>query len=220
MAPSNSKEEIRRFLTPGMKLNVSFEFGPDDKMARPATFIGLKDKHFVIIEIAEKDKEEFVLRKLENTDVVVRGIADTELGHIVAFKSSILTTIAKPAFLLFLRIPSNFATKPVREHVRYKVALSGMLTHNGNQYQGNLTDFSVSGCGFTTLVEPEFTKGAFVKVESTLNRFISADNGCHIASVRKMPNGWFVGITFEQEVRMTSELKRELLELSFKAGQA
>lgn len=84
-----------------MKLNVSFEFGPDDKMARPATFIGLKDKHFVIIEIAEKDKEEFVLRKLENTDVVVRGIADTELGHIVAFKSSILTTIAKPAFLLF-----------------------------------------------------------------------------------------------------------------------
>lgn len=104
----------------------------------------------------------------------------------------------------------------MREHVRYKVALNGMLTHNGNQYQGNLIDFSVSGCGFTTLVEPEFAKGAFVKVESTLNRFISADNGCHIASVRKMPNGWFVGISFEQEVRMTSELKRELLELSLK----
>lgn len=211
-----TKEDIPRFVKPGMRLNATFEFGPQDTMTLPAFFIGLKKSQYLLIEVTDKD--DFVLRKLENVDVILRGIADTDLGHVVAFKTSVLSVATKPDFLLFLRFPATLVTKPIREHQRYKIDLSGTINHDGNLYEGKMSDFSISGCGFITLVEPEFHKGQVVKVESTLNRFLSANNPAKIANIRKMANGWSVGIKYEKPVLLSKELKRELLELSFHAG--
>ncbi|HAS6065406.1 TPA: flagellar brake protein [Vibrio vulnificus] len=216
MPSTYTKDDIPRFVKPGMRLNATFEFGPQDSLTLPAFFVGLKAGQYLIIDLA--DKEELLLRKLDNVDVILRGIADTELGHVVAFKTSVLSTISKPDFLLFLRFPATLATKPIREHERYKIDLACTLNHNGNLYEGRMSDFSLSGCAFFTLVEPEFKKGDIVKLESTLNRFLSADNGAKVASIRKLANGWSIGIKFETSVLLSRELKRELLELSFHAG--
>ncbi|HAS6346704.1 flagellar brake protein [Vibrio sp. IRLE0018] len=216
MPATYTKEDIPRFVKPGMRLNATFEFGPQDSLTLPAFFVGLKHAQYLIIEVV--DKEDFVLRKLENADVILRGIADTELGHVVAFKTSVLSVITKPDFLLFLRFPTALATKPIREHERYKIDLQGTLNHDGNLYEGRMSDFSLSGCGFITLAQPEFHKGEIVKVETPLNRFLSADNPAKVASIRKLANGWSVGIKYEKPVLLSKELKRELLELSFHAG--
>ncbi|ELP5727180.1 flagellar brake protein [Vibrio vulnificus] len=216
MPSTYTKDDIPRFIKPGMRLNATFEFGPKDSLTLPAFFVGLKAGQYLIIDVV--DKEDFVLRKLENADVILRGIADTELGHVVAFKTSVLSVITKPDFLLFLRFPAALATKPIREHERYKIDLHGTLNHDGNLYEGRMSDFSLSGCGFITLAQPEFHKGEIVKVETPLNRFLSADNPAKVASIRKLANGWSVGIKYEKPVLLSKELKRELLELSFHAG--
>ncbi|QLK49045.1 flagellar brake protein [Vibrio owensii] len=218
MPSTHTKDELNKFLKTGMRLSINFEFGQDEKYIYAATYLGLKENAYIILDIPTRLLEEQALRKLSNVDVIIRGVSDTDLGHVVAFKTSVLMNLVRPSPLLFIRIPATFATKPVREHERYKLQLDCAIDHMSNKYDGCLVDFSLSGCGISTLIEPEFAVGDRITIESPLSGYIDEDNRCSIANIKKLQKGWIVGVKFAEPLDMTEALKNELLEQSFSAS--
>ncbi|WP_045370573.1 PilZ domain-containing protein [Vibrio campbellii] len=218
MPSTHTNDELHKFLKTGMRVSINFEFGPEEKYIYAATYLGLKENAYIILDIPTRLLEEQALRKLNNVDVVIRGVSDTDLGHVVAFKTSVLMNLLRPSPLLFVRIPATFATKPVRGHERYKLQLACTIDHMSNRYESNLVDFSLSGCGISTLIEPEFAVGDTITIESPLSGYIDEENRCSVANIKKLQKGWIVGVKFAEPLNMTDDLKNELLEHSFSAS--
>ncbi|BDR15784.1 flagellar brake protein [Vibrio sp. STUT-A11] len=215
MPATHTKDELSHFLKPGTKLSIEMELGPQKSSSYSTTYLGCKENAYLIIDIPTRLVEDHAIRRLNNADVVIRGVSDTELGHVVAFKSSVLMHIVHPSPLLFVRLPKTFATKPVREFERYKLKMGCTIDHKGNLYTGSLIDFSLAGIGITTLIEPEFQVGDNVTIASALSVYVGKDNDCLIANIKKLTKGWIIGIKFEKPIAMTDQLKISLLEQYF-----
>ncbi|CAK1815792.1 MULTISPECIES: PilZ domain-containing protein [Vibrio] len=210
--------ELFRYLKPGTKTAGVLEFGPDDSIQISTLYIGHKEDQYLILELTQKATEALTLRKLTNVDIIVRAITDTELGHIVAFKTNVLAHITSPAHLIFLRPPSNFATKPIREHERYKVRLSCEVTFDTLSLDATLIDFSASGCGIYLTQQSDIDVGWKIKVNSDLNEFLDDDLVYKVVSKKRQRQGWLLGVQFPEHLDMSDELKTLLLEQAFVAG--
>ncbi|MGR4999784.1 PilZ domain-containing protein [Vibrio celticus] len=210
--------ELFRYLKPGTKTAGVLEFGPDDSIQISTLYIGHKEDQYLILELTQKATEALTLRKLTNVDIIVRAITDTELGHIVAFKTNVLAHITSPAHLIFLRPPSNFATKPIREHERYKVRLSCEVTFDTLSLDATLVDFSASGCGIYLTQQSDIDVGWKIKVNSDLNEYLDDDLVYKVVSKKRQRKGWLLGIQFPENLDMSDELKTLLLEQAFVAG--
>ncbi|CDT61905.1 conserved hypothetical protein [Vibrio coralliirubri] len=210
--------ELFRYLKPGTKTAGVLEFGPDDSIQTSTLYIGHKEDQYLILELSQKATEALTLRKLTNVDIIVRAITDTELGHIVAFKTNVLAHITSPAHLIFLRPPSNFATKPIREHERYKVRLSCEVTFDTLSLDATLVDFSASGCGIYLTQQSDIDVGWKIKVNSDLNEYLNDDLVYKVVSKKRQRQGWLLGIQFPEHLDMSDELKTLLLEQAFVSG--
>ncbi len=210
--------ELFRYLKPGTKTAGVLEFGPDDSIQISTLYIGHKQDQYLILELSQKATEALTLRKLINVDTIVRAITDTELGHSVAFKTNVLAHITSPAQLIFLRPPSSFATKPIREHERYKVRLNCEVTFDTLSLDATLVDFSVSGCGIYLTQQSDIDVGWKIKVNSLLNEHLDSDLVYKVVSKKRQGQGWLFGIQFPEHLDMSDELKTLLLEQAFVAG--
>uniref|UniRef100_UPI0002482E50 PilZ domain-containing protein n=1 Tax=Vibrio ordalii TaxID=28174 RepID=UPI0002482E50 len=146
-----------------------------------------------------------------------RGICDTELGHILAFKTSIIRSISKPFGLLFIKFPNHFVTKAIREHERYKLSLPAIVYEGEHQLKGKLVDFSISGCALLIPSVHHLEKDMFIEIKSTLSPLLPQDLACQIVSVRQQGQGVLVGVKFLESIAMTAALKKEILERAFMA---
>ncbi|PTP63408.1 flagellar brake protein [Vibrio splendidus] len=210
--------ELFRYLKPGTKTAGVLEFGPDDSIQISTLYIGYKEDQYLILELAQKATQALTLRKLINVDIIVRAITDTELGHIVAFKTNVLAHITSPARLIFLRPPSSFATKPIREHERYKVRLSCEVTFDTLSLDATLVDFSASGCGVYITQQSDIDVGWKIQVNSVLSEYLDNEQVYNVVSKKRQGQGWLLGIQFPEHLDMSDELKTLLLEQAFVAG--
>ena len=210
--------ELFRYLKPGTKTAGVLEFGPDDSIQISTLYIGHKEEQYLVLELSQKATEALTLRKLINVDIIVRAITDTELGHIVAFKTNVLAHITSPAHLIFLRPPSSFATKPIREHERYKVRLSCEVTFDTLSLDATLVDFSVSGCGVYITHQSDIDVDWKIQVNSVLSEYLDSELIYNVVSKKRQGQGWLLGIQFPEHLDMSDELKTLLLEQAFVAG--
>ncbi|WP_394249858.1 PilZ domain-containing protein [Vibrio profundi] len=215
---TNQTQHLIKYLKPGTRVSAALQFGPDDSVSISATYVGIKHESYLLLDLSKLVVESLVLRKLENVDIIIRAITDTELGHIIAFKTSIICQISKPTHILFLRPPTNIATKPVREHERYKIDLECQLVSQSITYEGKLVDFSISGCGIYVTEDPDLNSKSKIEIHSKLNDLLPADIHYQVVRVTKKKGGWVVGIRYEQSIEMCQDLKREVLEQAFLAG--
>lgn len=111
MPATHTKDELSHFLKPGTKLSIEMELGPQKSSSYSTTYLGCKENAYLIIDIPTRLVEDHAIRRLNNADVVIRGVSDTELGHVVAFKSSVLMHIVHPSpcclFAYPRRLPQN-----------------------------------------------------------------------------------------------------------------
>ncbi|MEZ9442286.1 PilZ domain-containing protein [Vibrio sp. 10N.222.54.F12] len=210
--------ELFRYLKPGTKTVGVLEFGLDDSIQISTLYIGHKENQYLILELSKKATEALTLRKLINVDIIVRAITDTELGHIVAFKTTVLAHITSPAHLIFLRPPSSFANKPIREHERYKMRLSCEVTVDTLSLDATLVDFSASGCGIYLTQQSDIDVGWKIKVNSNVNEYLDDNLVYTVVSKKRQKQGWLLGIQFPQQLDMSDELKTLLLEQAFVTG--
>lgn len=211
---NDAATELVKLLIPGMRLSATIEFGPADQYPFNTHYIGCKANQFLIIDLPQKAKESLVMRKLNNAVIVIRGITNTKLGHIVAFKTSVISQISSPGHLIFLRMPQHFASKPIREHERYALDIPIEVKSNTISYKAAMVDFSVSGCAFFISGECELTKSSNIELDTPLNDLIPERLKYTIVGIQKEKKGHRFGIKFSEEIEMSDELKQELLEQS------
>ena len=215
--PNDNVEQLIPFLTPGLKFSINLEFGPHDTYAFNADYIGCKLGQYLIAEFPKKVQEVLVMRQVNNVEVVVRGITQSKLGHIIAFKSSILGSVNSPTGLLFLRMPKHFASKPIRSHERYSLDIPISIKSNTVSYEAIMLDFSVNGCAIFIKGENTLDTNSEIAVESELSALLPEALVYSIVSIEKQKQGHRFGIKFNQTIEMTSELKHALLEKTFLA---
>ncbi|WP_299692213.1 PilZ domain-containing protein [uncultured Vibrio sp.] len=214
----DKNSELFRYLKPGTKTAGVLEFGPNNSVQINALYIGYKEDQYLILELSQKAVEAVMLNKLNNVDIIVRAITNTELGHIIAFKTNVLAHITSPAHLIFLRPPSNFAAKPIREHERYKVDLNCEVTFDTLSLDATLVDLSVSGCGIYVQQQSDIDVGWKIKVHSVLNDCLDSELIYKVVSKKREGQGWLLGIQFSEHLDMSEELRMRLLEQAFVAG--
>lgn len=198
-----------------MRLSVTIKFGPKDEYSLHCNLIGMKDNQFLLLDLSQKSVEDLITRKTTNVGVVVRGITDTDLGHIIAFKSQIITVTSRPTWLMFIKLPYNFESKPIRANKRFKLKLPVAVTFEENIHKATLRDLSTSGCGiyFDNIIE--LTKESQITIEPKLEYFPKDSPLCHIVNIRRHNGGMLVGIRFESEIEIEDNLKYEILDLAF-----
>ncbi|NGZ13526.1 flagellar brake protein [Vibrio aestuarianus] len=216
--PNTNLIELLRLLKPGMKMMANIEFGPEDSYSFSTSVVGYKRDRYALLDMPTKVQEDLVMRKIVNVQVTLRGICDTEFGHILAFKSTIIRSMSKPIGLLFIRFPNHFVTKAIREHERYKLSLPATITDNERKIKAKLVDFSISGCALFITTTNDLEKETIINVKSALTPLLPSDLTSQIISIRSHENGYLVGVKFAQPIEMTPELKQEVLEHSFMAG--
>lgn len=212
---NHSTSEIKQYLEFGMRLSVTIKFGPNDEYNLQCNLVGVKENQFMLLDMNQKAVEDLITRKTSNVAVVVRGITDTELGHIIAFKTKIITIISRPTWLMFIRIPYNFESKPIRGNKRFKLNIPVVVSHQDIQVDGTLRDLSASGCGIYLNKTLEITKESVVTITPQLTHFPKDIPPCHIVNIRRHAGGLLIGIKFEKIVDIKDDLKYEILELSF-----
>ncbi|MGR5095806.1 PilZ domain-containing protein [Vibrio maritimus] len=200
-----------RFLKPGMKLSLTSVDNQQIK-GMAATLIGFKPSAFLIVDVSQVGSE--ALGELTDGDLVVRGLSDSSFGHVIAFRSRFISRADEPCQHLFLAAPSDFVSKPIREHSRYKLSVPCNLSFGQSAVEGKMVDFSLAGCGVYIEGPHDFCKGLALKVECPLNQFLPAGISFEVVTVKKQGKGTLLGIQFNQQVLMSNRLKTTLAELS------
>ncbi|WP_165313834.1 PilZ domain-containing protein [Vibrio ziniensis] len=215
---SSNISELDKYLQIGMKLSVSFQFGPNDSYDFTTSLVGHKTEQYLIIDLPNKALELLVMRKLSNVQTVVRGICSKDFGHIIAFKTSTYQSIRRPFNLLFLRPPKHFATKTIREHERYSISLPASINTLNSETSGIMVDLSISGCGIFVAGENELITDTRVDVRCEMITTLPDNICCHIVKISKEPKGHTIGIKFDETIDMSEEMRKEVLEHAFNAG--
>lgn len=211
-AKVNDAQRIKEYLEFGMKLSVTIKFGPKDEYSLQSNLIGMKENQFLLMDMSSKVVEDLITRKTNNVTVVVRGITDTELGDIIAFKSQIISVVSRPTWLMFIKIPYSFETKPIRANKRFKLNLPVSVSSGDDKFKATLRDLSASGCGIFIDQPVDLNKGMDVSIQPSLEHFPHTSPVCHIMSSRRYAGGTFLGIKFATEIELKDDLKYEILE--------
>jgi c-di-GMP-binding flagellar brake protein YcgR len=220
ISSEKNKLDLCHFLTPDMKMRVKVEFGPNDDHQFSTRLIGFKAYHYLILDYPSSAYHALVVRNLTNTKIVVRGMSDTDLGHIIAFNTSIIQRSNQPFPLLFVRMPRHFVTKPIRQHKRIKLSLPASIKNQegDKNIAGTLVDFSVSGCGVfinggvNSPKDNFLRKNLTVSIHSAITEAIGTDINTSIANVAHQANGQFIGLRFSQALPLNGPLKDVLFE--------
>ncbi len=220
-AASKAKENanlIRRHLMVGTKLNIELDFGPGDSYSLASTLIGVRHKHYFIVDMSSRQAQDLIMRRLENIDVVVKGVLPTKLGHVFAFRSQVICKISKPSWLLFIKIPRSYEVKAIREHKRLIIEQRIEFEHQGQTYKGTITDISAAGCGLMCERYVNLKNGDIV--EHKVNS--SDTEGIHhrlpdakVVNAKAMPDGGYLfGLEFVELIQKTSEVQADILMLA------
>lgn len=207
-----SRPDIKRYLTIGMKLSGMIRFGPDDEHRFHCSFIGMKDKQYLIFELGQKCMEELITRRTKDADVVIKGVADTEFGHIIAFRSQIIGIKPLTGWLMFVRYPVRTEIRQIRENKRLKVDIRAVLKLDKLRVSGKIVDLSISGCGVLVTAEPDIEIGAEVQIEPAIKHLPKTIPKCRIVNIRKGAEGTLLGIAFDHPVEVTEQLRLEVFE--------
>ncbi|WP_117234128.1 PilZ domain-containing protein [Vibrio maerlii] len=213
-----NNNDLNRFLVPGAAVSITLEANGSAKYNFSAIYIGNKPTKYVVFELTQQAMDKITETESASVNIIVRAISDTEYGHVIAFKCNVIQAISAPALQVFMSAPTSIASKPIREHERYKLNLNAAVRLREHYLQGYMIDFSVSGCGLLLNDTGVLEIGNEVSIDSELNRMLPSDLVSRVVSIRKQATGFIVGIQFESPILLTHDLKRELLEQSFKSG--
>ncbi len=198
---------LRDMLPNGTKVSVKIEFRVDDEYCFNSQIIGFKNQSFIIIDYPKKIIEDLIVRNIKNAKVVIRAKSNTELGHIIAFRTNVLHIIMQPAPMILLKIPLDYVSKPIRKHYRFQFTIPVEIIENNKCYKGKLDDFSVSGCKVHFENRTFFEIGDKIKVKISI--FDEEENifSGTITNISSYKSGQIIGILFEHQLLFDERLQ-------------
>ncbi|EGR0489732.1 PilZ domain-containing protein [Vibrio metschnikovii] len=179
-------KKIDEFIHTNMKLSVSIHLIGYDYTFN-SNVVGLKDKKYLIIDMPPRVVEDLFTCKVNNAEIIVRGISQTDLAHIIAIKSKITLITSKPYWLIHIQLPNQFETVVLRQNKRFKVDIPVVISDGNSTYDAVMKDISDSGCGFCLYdVTDNFKANTNITITSKLCKHVDEPLICTISNVRKM----------------------------------
>jgi hypothetical protein len=211
--PVNQIAHLKKYLQFGMKLSTVIEFGPKNSYTFTSSFIGLKENSYLIFELSVKAMEDLVTSKVNGMPVVLRGVTDTQEGHIIAFRSRIMGVKTVGSWLMFLEYPNRIESKPIRAAKRYKVNVSAEINIGGNIYSADVLDISVAGCGLRVKQRLNIEPGTELTIEPDLRSIPDPHLKAFVVNSRAQSDSTILGVELEKELELNDELRYEILQL-------
>lgn len=146
-------------LKPGTLIELELKTPQTHKFKCP--LIGVENHRFVLLSFPSEDQYPRAGVYIQSdTPVVARFVLEDEIAEIIAFKSTIISTLCFPSKLFFIRFPQKLQIHNLRKENRVKTNLAATLIlrtkdHPQANVIGNITDLSNNGCCFTFDVDRE-----------------------------------------------------------------
>lgn len=210
--PFVKAEELKRYLDFGMRLSGNIAFMAEEYYTFQCKFIGLKEDNYLIFELGSKVMEDLITRKTTGLDIIIRGFADTDVGHVIAFKSHIMSIKTIGSWLLFIQYPNRIESKPIRTSKRFKVDISADVYVNDRRYAARFIDISVSGCAlFLKEDSIDIKIGNEVIIEPDMTHIPKPYPKSTVVNMRRHGGGLIIGVALEKKIVMNDDLRLEVL---------
>ncbi|PWI33981.1 hypothetical protein DI392_07215 [Vibrio albus] len=215
-----NSSELEKYLTIGSRFSAVFIFENGEEYSGQCSFTGMKKDQYLIFEITARTLESLITYKADisssssGIQVIIRGFADTESGHIIAFRTQLLGIRSAFSWLMFVEFPERVEAKVVRKDKRLKINLQTEAAFGKTAAIVVVRDISVSGCCLYVEQDIELHQGDEVKVKLQFDNLSEPLQLCTIANWRKNGAGYSVGMTFNRPIALSDQLRLELLQYS------
>ncbi|MCE0496029.1 PilZ domain-containing protein [Vibrio sp. DNF-1] len=114
-----------------------------------------------------------------------------------------------------LKVPHDYACKPIRKHYRFQFTAPVEININNRHYNGMLTDFSVSGCKISLNHEAFVELGA--KVDVKINIFPEQESiiSSTITNITKFKSEKIIGVFFNQQIPFDDRLQSAIFKYCY-----
>lgn len=207
MAYKKDITTLRNFLPCGTKISVKVEFGRKDNYCFNSQVIGFKTNSYLIIDYPQKAIEDLIIRNLKNAKVIIRAKSNSELGHIIAFRTNVLSMSMQPVPLLFLKLPLDYESKPIRKYPRFQFSGPVEVYANERSFKGSLDDFSVSGCKVHVESNATFKKDSKIHVKISIYPDEDSIVPGTITNITSYKSGQVLGVLFDRLLPFDDKLQ-------------
>ncbi|MDC0609449.1 flagellar brake protein [Vibrio sp.] len=205
-------EKLLEFIPAGTKVFITLEFGESETYNFQSQLIGYKNHQCIIIDYPKRVLQDLIIRKLRNIRATVRAKSNSELGHVIAFRTNILDISTQPFPMIFLKMPHDYMSKAIREHHRFKFSVPVEVHENERCHKGRLIDFSVSGCGVLMDMPSFIEQGDEVEIKMAL----IGENNSHftgkVINIIPHKSNCVLGVSFDDVMPFDTDLKSALFE--------
>ncbi len=141
-------------LTPGSSIIVEVSIPPSKKVKFKSIFVGFLPNKFMLIQLPDLNRNaELVGNVKQGVACTVRSIVEKHEGSIVAFVTSIESTINIPAKMIVLNIPQKVVVQALRKGTRIDTQLNFEAIVNNTSFKGVMVNLSLEGCLLSTQKE-------------------------------------------------------------------
>lgn len=141
-------------LTPGSPIIVEVSIPPSKKIKFKSIFVGFLPNKFMLIQLPDLNRNaELVGNVKRGVACTVRSIVEQHEGSIVAFVTSIESTINIPAKMIVLNIPQKVVVQALRKETRIDTQLNFEAIVNNTSFKGVMVNLSLEGCLLSTQKE-------------------------------------------------------------------
>lgn len=219
MSPSiKNIKDFENYIHIGMKFSATIEFIADNDYTFYCELIGMKKKNSFIIDIPNSVLEDLLVKKLNDADIILRGVSNSELAHIIALRSTVLAVTNRPYWLMHIRLPNQFECIPVRHNRRYKVDIPVQIEYQLKSFKGTLLDISSSGCAIQYNGTTALRKGNNITLhflEQDLEpRLLDSIQG-KVLNIKTKKNATVLGVLFDKSILATEVIKERVIEHLF-----
>lgn len=204
--------DLKKYLQFGMKLSAVVDLGGKDPYTFNCSFVGLREDGYLIFELSNKVMEEMVTKKVAGLSVVLRGVADTGQGDVIAFRSTIIGIKSIGSWLIFLEYPKDVETKPIRAAKRYKVHVDTDIELEGKKYKGELLDISVGGCAVYIEEDLNIAVNTEIKLMPKMVHLPNPHPKACVVNSRHQYNGTVLGVKLDKPIELSDQLRLEVLQ--------
>lgn len=134
-------------LQPGATVTIDVTTPAGKKGKFRTCFIGYLPKRYVLLQMPDKSKlGSFSQYIYPDTTVTVRGLIEGHEGAVVAFVAVIKQTLQIPSRIIVLDFPTRVSLQSLRGAMRVDTDIDIKIGVDGEFWQANMLDLSVSGC--------------------------------------------------------------------------
>ena len=199
-------------LTAGSTIFVEVSIPPSKKIKFKSIFIGLLPNKFMLIQLPDLNRNTELAGNIkQGVACTIRCIVEKHEGAIVAFVTSIESTINIPAKMIVLSIPQQVAVRTLRKEARMDTQLNFEAKVNNSLFKGVMVNLSLEGCLLSIKNKDNFVINTDDNItlsitDKALGDFTSIKGV--VCNFRSSLNIEYFGVKFEEK---SSEVIKSLL---------